>query len=67
MKFINVSCLIFWLAILENYTENGQWPPVILALPVKVLGGCTFVLYLQYQKYSMMAKDRLGSFPDNTT
>ena len=27
---MNVSCLIFWSAILEKCTENGQWPPVIL-------------------------------------
>ena len=26
---LNVSCLIFWLAILEKCTENGQWPPVV--------------------------------------
>ena len=25
----SVSCLIFWLAILEKYTENGQWPAVV--------------------------------------
>ena len=24
-----MSCLIFWSAILENCSENGQWPPVI--------------------------------------
>ena len=27
--YLNVSCLIFWSAILEQCTENCQWPPVI--------------------------------------
>ena len=26
---LNVSCLIFWSAILDKCMENGQWPPVM--------------------------------------
>ena len=29
LVYLNVSCWIFCLAVLEKCTENGQWPPAL--------------------------------------
>ena len=41
--YLNVSCLIFWLAILEKCMETGQWPPVI-SLALRVQGSIVITI-----------------------